>query len=153
MHDEQQDTQNKIQLEKNNKNSEKDFLTISELSKICKMTQRIIHLHEERGFITSIRSTKNANRYFDQEAVQRLQKVKQLQLIGLNLAEIGEVLPLYMDKSDNGVKGKEAALVILRKHLKEADQQLNQVQEFREEIIKSIARLEVLLEEYKKLNN
>lgn len=152
MQNEHKDAQEKIQLE-NHKNAEKDFLTISELAKISGITQRIIHLHEERGFIKSIRSSKNANRYFKPEAVQRLHKVKQLQLIGLSLSEIGEVLPLYMDKSDHGVKGKEAALVILRNHLKEANEQLSQMQEFREDIIKSIARLEVLLEEYKKLNN
>lgn len=127
---------------------DKKLLTISELAKTTGFSQRMIHLHEERGLITSIRHQEGGNRYFSQEAIYRLNKVKQLQAIGLKLPEIAEVLPLYMDKSDKGIKGKKAALKILEGHLNNADKEISSLNLLREDIIKSIARLELLLEQY-----
>lgn len=124
------------------------LFTISELAKITGFSQRVIHLHEERGLIESIRHQEGGNRYFSQDAVNRLNKVKQLQAIGLNLQEIVEVFPLYMDTSDYGVKGKQAALKILQSHLADADKQVDSLNLLREDILKSIARLELLLEQY-----
>ncbi|MDO5687106.1 MAG: MerR family transcriptional regulator [Neisseria sp.] len=128
------------------------LLTISALAKETGLTQRIIHLHEERGLIASVRNGDSGNRYFTPQTVLRLNKVKQLQAIGLSLQEIAEVLPLYMDGDDHGVRGKEAALAILHRHLAETDQHIESLGQLREEIIKSIARLEVLLEQYRQLN-
>lgn len=108
----------------------------------------MIHLHERRGLIQSIRRGKGGNRYFHKKTVFQLQKIKQLQAIGLSLHEIGEVLPLYIDGDDNGVSGKKAALTILHRHLEEADNQLKQVTHLREEILKSIARMELLIEQH-----
>ena len=87
--------------------ADEKLLTISELAKLSGFSQRIIHLHEERGLIESIRHQEGGNRYFSQDAVNRLNKVKQLQAIGLNLQEIVEVFPLYMDPSDHGIKGNK----------------------------------------------
>lgn len=128
--------------------ADEKLLTISELAKLSGFSQRIIHLHEERGLIESIRHQEGGNRYFSQDAVNRLNKVKQLQAIGLNLQEIVEVFPLYMDPSDHGIKGKQAALKILQRHLANTDEQINNLNLLRADIIKSIARLELLLEQY-----
>lgn len=127
---------------------EDKLLSISELAKLTGFSQRIIHLHEERGLIESIRHHEGGNRYFTQDAVMRLTKVKQLQAIGLSLQEIIEVFPLYMDKSDHGIKGKKAALKILQGHLADTEQQINNLSHLRADILKSIARLELLLEQH-----
>ncbi len=119
------------------------------LTRRCGVTARTVHLHEERGLIHSIRHSESGNRYFHPETEMRLHKIRQLQAIGLSLQEIAEVLPLYMESNDNYVSGKKAALNILRKHLADADQKLAELNTLREEIIRSIIRLEVLLEQHR----
>lgn len=105
----------------------------------------MIHLHEERGLIQSIRNGETGHRYFDETAVTRLMKIKQLQAIGLNLAEITDVLPLYMEADDNGISGKQSTLAILREHLAKTDTQLAELQQLRDDILQSITKLEVIL--------
>lgn len=129
-----------------------ELLTISQLADLGGISQRTIHLHEKRGFITSIRNSESGNRYFTKDMLFRVQKISQLQTIGLSIKEISEVLPLYLNESDNGVKGKEKALSILRDHLAETDSKLEQLGKLREGIVASIARMELLLEQYRELN-
>lgn len=135
------------ELKKNN-----HLLTISQLAGLAGISKRTIHLHEKRGFITSIRNSENGNRYFTNDMLFRIQKISQLQTIGLSIKEISEVLPLYLDGNDNGVKGKEKALSILHDHLAETDCKLEQLGKLREGIVASIARMELLLEQYRQLN-
>ncbi|PLX61069.1 MerR family transcriptional regulator [Sedimenticola selenatireducens] len=130
-----------------------ELLTIGELSKCCDITQRTIHLHEQRGLISSIRRQGSGNRYFAASTIERITKIKQLQAIGLNLEEVASVLDLYMDKDDHGASGKRAALDILRGHLKEVDGKLQDMTRFREDLLRSIVRLEVLLEDSERLNS
>jgi len=124
-----------------------ELLTIGELSERCKMTQRTIHLYEERGLICSVRRQESGHRYFTQQMEIRLKKIMQLKGIGLNLKEISQVIDLYFSADDYGASGKRAALVILKGHLAEADQKLVKMTKFREDLMRSITRLETLMEE------
>lgn len=124
------------------------LLSMSELAELCHVSQRVIHLHEERGLIESVRTHETGNRYFKPDTVKRLKKITQLQAIGLTIKEIAEILPLYMDESDHGIKGKKAALQILHNHLEETQYRLTQLNDLKESIIKSIARLELLIDVY-----
>ncbi|MFT5722123.1 MAG: DNA-binding transcriptional MerR regulator [Motiliproteus sp.] len=129
-----------------------ELMTIGELSRRCGMTQRTLHLHEQRGLIASIRRQDSGNRYFTANTLHSLNKIKQLQAIGMNLEEVASVLGLYMDVDDHGASGKRAALDILRGHLKEVDHKLQDLTAFREDLLRSIVRLEVLLEDSERLN-
>lgn len=129
-----------------------ELMTIGELSRRCDITQRTIHLHEQRGLIASIRRQGSGNRYFAANTIQRITKIRQLQAIGLSLDEVARVLDLYMDVDDHGASGKRAALDILRGHLNEVDDKLQDLNSFREELLRSIVRLEVLLEDSERLN-
>lgn len=129
-----------------------ELMTIGELSRRCDITQRTIHLHEQRGLISSIRRQDSGNRYFAASTIQRITKIRQLQAIGLNLEEVASVLDLYTEVDDHGASGKRAALDILRGHLKEVDNKLQDLTGFREDLLRSVVRLEVLLEESERLN-
>lgn len=138
-------------MEKSKKKSHSpDFITIGELSRLTGLSQRVIHLHEQRGFISSVRKGKLGNRYFNKKNIEVLQKVKQLQAIGLSLEEVGNVLPLYINAKDGGIKGKQASLKILYSHLKEAEEKKEQIEEFRLEIKRSIVYVEQLLAQVQK---
>lgn len=137
-----------------NLNLEKALYTIGETTKITGLSPRILHLHEERGLIKTVRKSKNGNRYFDKQSLYRLEKIKQLQLIGLSLDEIAEVIDLYFSADDYGVSGKKAALKILHKQLSDIEQKEQEINTLKEDIIRSIAKLEVLLQQSEQqLNN
>lgn len=114
---------------------------------ITGLSSRIIHLHEERGLIKTLRKKKNGNRYFDKENIHRLEKIKQLQLIGLSLDEISEVLDLYFNADDYGASGKRAALKILNEHLVGIEKKEQSLSILKADIIRSISKLELLLKQ------
>ncbi len=128
-------------------NLEKDFYTIGEVEEITGLSKRIIHLNEERGLIESFRKNKKGNRYFDKHNVDRLNKIKQLQMIGLSFEEISEVIDLYFDINDYGVSGKKMALSLLQKQLFDIETKQQELQALKDDIVSSIAKLELLLQQ------
>ncbi len=128
-------------------NLEKALYTMGEVVKLTGFSPRIIHLHEKRGLVKTIRKTKKGNRYFDKKNIYRLEKIKQLQLIGLSLEEIAEVIDLYFKNHDYGISGKRATLEILHKQLADVEQKEKEISILKSDIIHSIAKLEVLLEQ------
>lgn len=127
--------------------SEKSLYTIGEATEMTGFSARIIHLHEERGLIKTSRRSQQGHRYLDQENIARLNKIKQLQLIGLSLDEIASVIHLYFEAGDFGVSGKQAALKILHQHLHGIETQQQALNTLHADIIRSIARLELLLQQ------
>lgn len=128
-------------------NLEDKLYAIGEVVNLTKLSPRIIHLHEERGLIKSIRKTKKGNRYFDKENINRLEKIKQLQFIGLSLDEVAEVIDLYFNSDDYGISGKKAALEILHQQLADIDTKEQEINKLKSDIISSIAKLEVLIKQ------
>lgn len=120
---------------------------MKEATEITGFSSRIIHLHEERGLIKTLRKKKNGNRYFDSDNIHRLIKIQQLQLIGLSLDEISEVLDLYFDADDYGISGKRAALNILNGHLLSIEKKEQSLRVLKSEVIGSISKLELLLKQ------
>lgn len=134
-------------------NSNKSLYTIGETAELTGLSPRILHLHEERGLIKTVRKSKNGNRYFDKQNIYRLEKIKQLQLIGLSLDEIAEVIDLYFKANDYGASGKRAALEILHKQLTDIEKKEQEINTLKEDIIRSIAKLEVLLQQSEQQQN
>lgn len=130
-----------------NLNLNKTLYSIGEATKITGLSPRILHLHEERGLIKTVRKSKNGNRYFDKQNIHRLEKIKQLQLIGLSLDEIAEVIDLYFKANDYGASGKRAALKILHEQLTDIEKKEQEINVLKEDIIRSIAKLEILLQQ------
>jgi DNA-binding transcriptional MerR regulator len=85
-------------------------------------------------------------RYYNKETIERVQKIKILQTIGLSLSDIREVIDLYFD-DDGGVAAKQVVLTILKGHLVDADRQIAELQKFREGVFRSIVRIETILKE------
>ncbi|QTD51694.1 MerR family transcriptional regulator [Sulfidibacter corallicola] len=120
-------------------------MKIGELARRAELSHRTIHFYEQKGLIAPSHREGRGYRYYDELTLKRLKKIAALKSLGLSLDEIGEVINLYFE-DETGIRGKREVLKILQKHLLEADRQLAEVTQFRDDLIRNIARLEGLIE-------
>lgn len=120
------------------------LMKIGELARRAEVSQRTIHYYETLGLVQPTQRQGRGYRYYDEQALKRLEKIKQLQKVGLSLDEIGQVIELYFQDS-TGVQGKREVLRILRGHLADTDRKIAEMQAFRDEIMKNIAYIEGLI--------
>lgn len=89
------------------------------------------------------------HRHYGEEALARLQKIHTLKELGLSLEEIREVIDLYFEDA-TGLKGKRRVLEILKDHLKETDEKIDNLQGFREELVEEIKKIQTLIQQIEK---
>ena len=65
---------------------------------------------------------------------------------GLTLEEIASVIDLYFEDS-TGIKGKQKVLEILHTHLRETDDKIEALAQFRSELQTSINKIQQCIEE------
>lgn len=108
-------------------------MRIGELTKRAGVTPRTIRYYESIGLMPPGEREGNGQHYYNEETLERLRKIDQLKKLGLSLDEIRGVVDLYfIDPS--GVQTKQKVLTILRQHLTETDQKMNELQQFRNEL-------------------
>jgi DNA-binding transcriptional MerR regulator len=117
---------------------------IGELAEKVGVTHRTIHFYEREGLITPASREGVGYRYYDDTSVERLKKILQLKKIGLSLDEIRDVIDLYFDDASI-IEGKKRVLGIIKNHLTETDKKINILQSFRDDILKTIVKLETLI--------
>ena len=122
------------------------MMKIGDLAKRAEVSQRTIHYYETLGLVEPTRRVGRGYRYYDEHALKRLEKIKQLQKVGLSLEEIRQVIDLYFQDS-TGIQGKRVVLRILRGHLADTDRKIAEMQAFRDEILKNIAYIEGLIQQ------
>jgi DNA-binding transcriptional MerR regulator len=124
------------------------MMKIGDLAKRADVSQRTIHYYETLGLVEPTRRVGRGYRYYDELALKRLEKIKQLQKVGLSLDEIRQVIELYFQDS-TGIQGKREVLRILQAHLAETDRKIAELQSFRDETLKNIAYIEGLIQQVK----
>lgn len=120
------------------------LMQIGELAKRSRVSQRTIHYYERLGLMQPTQREGSGYRYYDDTALQRLEKIRQLQKIGLSLDEIAEVIDLYFEDS-TGIKGKRKVLEILGEHLVDTESKISEMQRFRDEMRANIDRIKQLI--------
>jgi len=68
-----------------------DLLTIGEVARRAGVSVATVRFYEERGLVTSVRSTGNQRR-FERHVLRRLAVVRAGQRFGLSLADVGDAL-------------------------------------------------------------
>jgi MerR family transcriptional regulator, copper efflux regulator len=121
-------------------------MRIGELARRADISHRTIHYYEEEGLLAPTERATGGHRYYNQEALARLHKIKQLQQLGLSLEEIRGVIDLYFDEP-SGVMGKQQVLKILREQLAETEHKLAELERFRDDLQTNISRIEGMLEQ------
>ena len=74
--------------------SEKQY-RIGELATITNVSTKAIRIYEAKGLLASYRDETNNYRYFDEDAIVRMQKIELLKYLGFSLEDIGKMLERY----------------------------------------------------------
>lgn len=120
------------------------LMRIGDLAERTDNTPQTIRYYEQLGLIVPTEREGRGYRYYNEDAVTRLQKIATLKQIGLSLEEISAVIDLYFTDS-TGIQGKRKVLDILRRHRQETDERMISLQSFRSELDQNIARVEGLI--------
>jgi MerR family copper efflux transcriptional regulator len=124
----------------------KERLRIGELAAQVGLSAQAIRFYETRGLLGPSERQGKGYRYYGDDELMRLRKIKVLQDMGLTLEDIGRILPLYYS-DPTGVVGKRKILELLRAQLEATDRKIAAIQTFREEIARNIAKFENLIQQ------
>lgn len=122
------------------------LLQIGELARRAGVSHRTIHYYESIGLLRPAEREGAGYRYYDGQAVQRLEKIAALKRLGLSLDEIAQVIDLYFE-DPSGIKGKEQVLQILEAQLRATRSRLGELQSFEHDLLANIARMTLLIEQ------
>jgi len=107
-------------------------MKIGELADEAGVTAKTVRYYESIGVLPEPQRGPSGYRSYDDEAVERLRFVRDAQATGLTLAEISSVLEL---KAAGSVSCQHT-MALLDRHLGELDQQIERLQEAREELVR-----------------
>lgn len=116
-------------------------MRIGEFAELAGVTPRTIRYYEDLGLLGPCERSEHGFRYYTDTELGRLKKIDFLKQIGLSLEEVGEVLPLYCN-DPTGLRGKRRILEILQGHLRETDDKIAHLQQFRAELRANITHIE-----------
>lgn len=121
------------------------LLKIGELAQQAGVSHRTIHYYERIGLLRPAEREGIGYRYYDDQAMKRLEKIAALKGLGLSLEAISKVIDMYFDEP-SGLKGKEEVLKILEAQLLTTRSKLSEMQAFECDLVNNIARMKTLIE-------
>ena len=116
-----------------------DRMRIGELAQKAGVTPRTIRYYENLGLLSPSEREGTGFRYYTEIELAKLQKIDCLKSLGLTLSEIASVVDLYFADS-TGLRGKQKVLCILQTHLRETEEKIAALAQFRLELQTNIAR-------------
>lgn len=124
-------------------------MRIGELAQKAGVTPRTIRYYENLGLLQPSEREGKGFRYYTEAELAKLHKIDALQSLGLTLEEIGSIIDLFFEEPTM-LRGKRKLLEILQAHLKEADEKLEALTQFRSELQANITRIQQWIDEQTK---
>lgn len=121
-------------------------MRIGELAQKAGVTPRTIRYYENLGLLSPSEREGAGFRYYTETELAKLQKIDCLKSLGLTLEEITTVIDLYFEDL-TGLRGKQKVLSILQAHLRETDEKIAALSQFRLDLQTSIALIQQSIEE------
>lgn len=121
-------------------------MRIGELAQKAGVTPRTIRYYETLGLLKPNQRQGTGFRYYTDIELARLHKIDCLKALGLTLEEIASIIDLFFQDS-TGVLGKQKLLDILQAHLKETDEKIASLAQFRSDLQANITRIQQQIEE------
>ncbi len=122
-------------------------MRIGELAEQAGVTTRTIRYYENLGLLGPSDREGKGFRYYSEVELARLRKIDSLKSLGLSLEEIGQLIDLYFADPQSMIEGKQRLLTILEEHLRETDEKLAALQQFRSDLQISIANTRRFIEQ------
>lgn len=123
------------------------LMKIGELAQRSGVSHRTVHYYEGLGLIAPVGREEGSHRMYEEEALERLEKIAALKKLGLSLEEIASVIDLYFEPTGGMLHGKMKVIGILKAQLKKVDAQIDELSDFRSDLIRNIRHMEKLYEE------
>ena len=120
-------------------------MRIGELAQKASVTPRTIRYYESLGLLGPSEREGKGFRYYTDAELARLRKIDALKALGLTLEEIGSIIDLFFEEL-TVLRGKQKLLFILQTHLKEADEKIAELAQFRSEVQANITKIQQWLE-------
>lgn len=121
-------------------------MRIGELAQKAGVTPRTIRYYEDLGLLGPSEREGKGFRYYTEVELARLRKIDALKGLGLSLEEIRSIIDLFFEEPTM-LRGKQKLLEILQNHLKETDEKIEALAQFRSDLQANIARIEQYIEE------
>ena len=121
-------------------------MRIGELAEKAGVTPRTIRYYEYLGLISPSEREGTGFRYYTEVELARLRKIDALKTLGLTLEEISSIIDLFFEEPTM-LRGKQKLLEILQAHLKETDEKLEALQQFRSDLQANITKIQQYIEQ------
>ena len=121
-------------------------MRIGELAEKAGVTPRTIRYYENLGLISPSEREGTGFRYYTEVELARLRKIDALKALGLTLEEISSIIDLFFEEPTM-LRGKQKLLEILQAHLKETDEKLEALQQFRSDLQANITKIQQYIEQ------
>ncbi len=123
-----------------------DKMRIGELAYKAGVTPRTIRYYESLGLIGPSERQGRGFRYYTQVELAQLQNINALKGLGLSLEEVRSVIELYLNDT-MVLHGKQKVLAILYSHLRETEEKIEALQQFRSKLQNNIAKMQKFIEQ------
>jgi MerR family copper efflux transcriptional regulator len=124
-------------------------MRIGELAQKAGVTPRTIRYYENLGLLSPSEREGKGFRYYTEAELTRLRKIDALQSLGLSLDEISSIIDLFFEEPTM-IRGKQKLLEILQAHLRESDEKIEALTQFRSELQANIAKIQQWIDEQTK---
>ena len=121
-------------------------MRIGELAEKAGVTPRTIRYYENLRLLGPSEREGKGFRYYTEVELARLRKIDALKSLGLTLEEIGSIIGLFFEEP-TVLQGKQKLLTILKSHLKETDDKIETLAQFRSELQANIDRIQQYIDQ------
>jgi MerR family transcriptional regulator, thiopeptide resistance regulator len=112
------------------------------------VTTRTLRYYEQLGLIIPSSVSSNGYRYYSDETLAILTRIRSLQHAGLSLTEIKEIIGLYF-KEKKTVEAKTKSLLYFQSHLDEINKKIKTLSKVKKELREQIKSTQHKLEQFK----
>lgn len=106
--------------------SEKGHLKIGDLARLTQKTVRTLHFYEELDILRPVERTRGGFRLYSPESVERVWLIDKLQVLGLSLPEIRDML-LEWEESETGARAAHAIMASLLERRRKLREELERL--------------------------
>jgi DNA-binding transcriptional MerR regulator len=110
---------------------------IGEIAKQAGVTTRTLRYYEQLGLFIPSSINAKGYRYYDTDTLAVINRIRDLQRVGLSLEEIKEVIGLYFQQKKR-VEAKEKTLNYLQAHLDNIDSKITLLNKVKKELKEQI---------------
>ena len=110
---------------------------IGEIAKQAGVTTRTLRYYEQLGLFVPSSISSNGYRYYNDDTLSVINRIRDLQRVGLSLEEIKEVIGLYFHQKRK-VEAKERTLNYLKTHLDNIESKIRLLNSVKKELKEQI---------------